>query len=218
MKWKSLLASASSRGPACWGWISALTNGPLCQRHSAVLHGIDQPHNDLHLQLHYWPWCLACYSAGKTYPTIIYLQKTLTNNFFSLQALQDIPLDDTSTNRDTLLNVIIYPTHINIFCIYMMFFLVRGLDCCTDTLMASPYVQMAHTVDLLNPNVHQQSVHTHWLQFFEIISSFFSKIITTVSLMNTDRMTLVQQLTTHQIMEQSKIDRTMEMEVGRWQT
>jgi len=35
--------------------------------------------------------------------------------------------------------------------------------------------------------------------------------------MNTDRMTLAQQLTTHQIMERSKTDRTMEMEVGRWQ-
>jgi len=34
--------------------------------------------------------------------------------------------------------------------------------------------------------------------------------------MITDRMTLAQQLTTHQIMEQSKIDRTKEMVVGRW--
>lgn len=97
------------------------------------------------------------------------------------------------------------------------FFLARGLDCCTDTFMASPYVQMVHTVDLLNPNMHQQPVHRHWLQFFEVISSFLSKIITTVSLTITERMTLAQQLTTHQIMKQSRTDRTMEMVVGRWQ-
>lgn len=112
----------------------------------------------------------------------------------------------------------IYCKHIsNRFCIYLMFFLARGLDCCTDTFMASPCVLIVHTVDLLNPNVHQQSVHLHWLQFFEIISSFFSKIITILSLMNTDRMTLIQQLTTHQLMEQSKIERKLEMVVGRWQ-
>jgi hypothetical protein len=35
--------------------------------------------------------------------------------------------------------------------------------------------------------------------------------------MNTDRMTLIQQLTTHQLMEQSKIERKLEMVVGRWQ-
>ena len=58
MKWKSLLASASSRGPACWGWIPALTNGPLRQWHSAVLHGINQLQNDVHLQLHYWTYVL----------------------------------------------------------------------------------------------------------------------------------------------------------------
>jgi len=93
----------------------------------------------------------------------------------------------------------IYPKHINSrFCIYLMFFLARGLDCCTDTFMASPCVRMVNTVDLLNPNVLQQPVHLHWLQFFEVISSFLSKIIITVSLIITDRMTLAQQLTTHQ--------------------
>jgi hypothetical protein len=54
MKRKSLLASVSSTGPACRRWIPALSNGCLRQWHLAVLHGIDQLQNDLHLQLHYW--------------------------------------------------------------------------------------------------------------------------------------------------------------------
>lgn len=90
LKWKSLLASVSSTGPSCQGWIPTLLNSPLPWWHSAALQGIIScsmvctcifatEFNVLHVKV-----------LAKSVQPSLSCGKPLTNTFFSPQVLQDI--------------------------------------------------------------------------------------------------------------------------------